>query len=278
MPCEDWTYSWMWSDAAFVEGWLEQTTQSMQRWGWMSMRNEELNEWNENKDWRNCSCHSRLFILFVCKTSPFEWVVNQWEVLRSFGATDMKGDRWWERRCRCRQGSTRWLLEWREWMRFQDSSVDHVAYEVSQGVGSCHHQLSHSTHPYQIQASRGVLQVWRSTSFLVGSVEGTSSVRDLLLGRLSEWHQTWHSHWDWYHTSCDRHHSHCGRRHCSLPFPCGRRLPSHCPIPYHCFPPMRQRDHCAGTSDRRSLRHREVRCNPEETSSSTVGFKDTSIS
>ena len=63
-------------------------------------------------------------------------------------------------------------------MRFQDSSVDHVGYEVSRGVESYHPQGYQPHHPYQIQASRGVLQVGRSTSFLVGSVERTSSVRD----------------------------------------------------------------------------------------------------
>ena len=112
---------------------------------------------------KGCSCSQY-------KISSFELVVNHWQFLRSFGVTDMKGDLYWERWCRCRQGWTTRLLEWREWMRFPDFWVHHVAYEVSPGVESYHHHRSESQCPYQNQSSRGVFDAWFPISFLVQCV------------------------------------------------------------------------------------------------------------
>ena len=105
------------------------------------------------------------------------------------------------------------------------------------------------------------LQSWSPISCLVESVEGTSSVRELQVGRLSERHQTWHwqchwhlyyfhghysrhrqlSHSDWQYSPCDLHHSNCNahhsqchrhlshsdRHHSTQPFHCARPLPYH---------------------------------------------------
>ena len=112
-------------------------------------------------------------------TFSYEWVANQWEVLRSFGATNMKVDRWWERRCTWIIEWIQCLLEWREWRQFLDSSLYLDLYEVSRRAESFHDQSSHFQCLITILIAiklRGVFPGWTPISFLVESVERTSCI------------------------------------------------------------------------------------------------------